>query len=67
MPPSGVLENRFLPPGARRDGGLRLAARQAPRPEVLAPGGGGNRLLAFEDKPLSYDAWDIDAYYVEKR
>ena len=34
--------------------------------QVLAPGGGGNRLLAFEDKPISYDAWDIDAYYVEK-
>jgi alpha-mannosidase len=34
--------------------------------EVLAPGGGGNRLLAFEDKPLDFDAWDIDPYYVEK-
>jgi alpha-mannosidase len=34
--------------------------------EVLAPGGGGNQLLAFEDKPISYDAWDIDQYYVEK-
>ena len=34
--------------------------------QVLAPGGGGNRLLAFEDKPISYDAWDIDSYYVEK-
>jgi alpha-mannosidase len=34
--------------------------------EVLAPGGGGNQLLAFEDKPLDFDAWDIDAFYAEK-
>jgi alpha-mannosidase len=33
--------------------------------EVLAPGG-GNRLRAFEDKPINYDAWDIDQFYVEK-
>jgi alpha-mannosidase len=26
----------------------------------------GNRLVAFEDKPLNFDAWDIDAYYTAK-
>jgi alpha-mannosidase len=25
-----------------------------------------NRLVVFEDKPLNYDAWDIDAYHVAK-
>jgi alpha-mannosidase len=25
-----------------------------------------NRLVLFEDKPLNYDAWDIDAFYVAK-
>jgi alpha-mannosidase len=34
--------------------------------EVLAPGERGNLLQAFEDKPLNYDAWDIDIYYQEK-
>ncbi len=26
----------------------------------------GNALLTFEDKPLSYDAWDIDIFYQDK-
>src|SRR5207247_218695 len=25
-----------------------------------------NRLVIFEDKPINFDAWDIDAYYVAK-
>ncbi len=28
--------------------------------------GEGNRLEIFEDKPLNYDAWDIDIYYMQK-
>jgi alpha-mannosidase len=34
--------------------------------EVLAKGGRGNVLQVFEDKPLAFDAWDIDIYYQEK-
>lgn len=34
--------------------------------EVLAPGAVGNCFIAFEDKPLNYDAWDIDIFYQEK-
>lgn len=34
--------------------------------EVLAPGRCGNVLQAFEDKPMNFDAWDIDIYYQEK-
>ncbi len=34
--------------------------------EILAPGCYGNRLVMFEDKPMNYDAWDIDIYYSEK-
>lgn len=36
------------------------------RREVLKPGTRGNVLQAFEDKPLRYDAWDINIYYQEK-
>ncbi|MBQ4051293.1 MAG: alpha-mannosidase [Oscillospiraceae bacterium] len=32
--------------------------------EVLA--GHGNRLEVYEDRPMNYDAWDIDIYYKEK-
>ncbi|MBC1500526.1 alpha-mannosidase [Listeria weihenstephanensis] len=34
--------------------------------EVLAKGERGNVLQVFEDKPLNFDAWDIDIYYQEK-
>jgi alpha-mannosidase len=36
------------------------------RREVIPAGEPGNRLVAFEDKPLNYDAWDIDAFYSAK-
>lgn len=34
--------------------------------EVLAAHSRGNVLQAFEDKPMDFDAWDIDIYYQEK-
>jgi alpha-mannosidase len=33
---------------------------------VLAPNSRGNVFQVFEDKPMQYDAWDIDIYYQEK-
>lgn len=43
----------------------RLYDKQNQR-EVLAPGRAANLLQAFEDKPIHFDAWDIDAYYAQK-
>ncbi|MDO5423541.1 MAG: alpha-mannosidase [Eubacteriales bacterium] len=34
--------------------------------EVLEPGACGNRLVVYEDRPLCFDAWDIDLFYQEK-
>jgi alpha-mannosidase len=34
--------------------------------EVIPDGRPGNRLVVFEDKPLNFDAWDIDAYFATK-
>ncbi|WP_136606965.1 alpha-mannosidase [Paenibacillus dokdonensis] len=34
--------------------------------QVLASGEAGNVLQVFEDKPLMFDAWDIDIYYQQK-
>jgi alpha-mannosidase len=48
------------------DGAIdRIYDKNAKR-EVIAPGETGNQLWAFEDRPLSWDAWDIDAF-VEDR
>jgi alpha-mannosidase len=34
--------------------------------QVLAPGARANVLQAFDDKPMAFDAWDIDIFYQEK-
>ncbi|MCA1644587.1 MAG: glycosyl hydrolase-related protein, partial [Chloroflexi bacterium] len=34
--------------------------------EVVPADRPSNRLVVFEDKPLNFDAWDIDAYYTTK-
>jgi alpha-mannosidase len=34
--------------------------------EVIAPGATGNQLIAYEDRPINWDAWDIDIFYEEK-
>ncbi|WDR00411.1 glycoside hydrolase family 38 C-terminal domain-containing protein [Devosia sp. J2-20] len=34
--------------------------------ETLTAGERANRLIAYEDKPMNYDAWDIDAYFEEQ-
>jgi alpha-mannosidase len=60
------LENRFFRLVLDERGRFAALFDKRHNREVLAPGGGGNRLLAFEDKPLDFDAWDIDPYYVEK-
>ncbi|WP_238655250.1 alpha-mannosidase [Paenibacillus piscarius] len=39
--------------------------RQSGR-ELLAAGQRGNVLQVFEDKPLDFEAWDIDIFYQEK-
>lgn len=44
----------------------RIFDREAER-EVLTEGECGNVLQVFEDKPLEYDAWNIDLEYLEKK
>ena len=34
--------------------------------ETLEPGKTANRLIAYEDKPMEWDAWDIDRYFEEQ-
>ena len=34
--------------------------------QVLAPGSLGNYMRLFEDKPMQFDAWDIDLFYTQK-
>jgi alpha-mannosidase len=60
------LQNRFYAIELNERGQLvRLTDRRHGR-EVLAPGARGNVLQVFEDRPLAFDAWDIDLHYQEK-
>jgi alpha-mannosidase len=34
--------------------------------ELIAPAGTANQLVAYEDRPMSWEAWDIDIFYEEK-
>ncbi|KAF2403931.1 alpha-mannosidase [Trichodelitschia bisporula] len=35
--------------------------------EVIAPGGKANQLVIFDDKPLYWQAWDVEVYHLESR
>ncbi len=42
-----------------------LFDRRAGR-ELIAPGRPANQLVLYEDRPLKWDAWDVDIFYEEK-
>lgn len=61
-----VLENEQL--RVEVEGGCicSLYDRQAKR-EVVAKGGKANQLVIFDDKPLYWQAWDVEVYHLESR
>ncbi len=60
------LENARLKVEFDEQGEISRIFDKAARREVLEANQKGNQLIAFEDKPLNYDAWDIDRFYKEK-
>ncbi|HEU0166446.1 MAG TPA: glycoside hydrolase family 38 C-terminal domain-containing protein [Chloroflexota bacterium] len=60
------LENRFFLLELDDAGQISRLYDKRHRREVLLPGGRGNRLQAFEDKPNDADAWDINSFYTRK-
>lgn len=61
-----VLENPLLRVEINQAGDItRVYDKDAGR-DVLAAGETGNKLLAFEDRPMNYDAWDIDIFYEDR-
>ncbi len=61
-----LLQNEFYDLWLNAHGDIsRLYDKRAGR-DVLAPGQVGNQLIAYEDRPLNFDAWDIDLFYEEK-
>ncbi len=61
-----ILENEYLLVELNKDGDIaRIFDKQAKR-EVLASNTIANQFQAFEDRPKSWDAWDIDIFYDDK-
>ena len=63
---TSTMENDFFLLTLDEHGRLSRIYDKVNQREVLAPGAVGNVLVAFEDKPANWDAWDIDVFYQEK-
>ncbi|MCK0166713.1 glycosyl hydrolase-related protein [Jannaschia sp. S6380] len=58
---NGQIECRFS-----LEGQLESVTDKRTGRELLAPGEDGNQLWAFEDRPVSWDAWDIDPFFEDR-
>lgn len=61
-----LLENAFLRVEFAASGDITRIYDKANAREVLPTGAVANQFLAFEDRPLNWDAWDIDIFYDDK-
>ena len=61
------LENDCLRVEFSADGDISQIFDKKNGRDVLPAHGVANQFQAFEDRPLAYDAWDIDAFYDDKR
>ncbi len=61
-----VLENEVLRIAFGPDGLIAGIHDKELQRDVLQPGATGNQLQAFEDRPLNWDAWDIDAFFEDR-
>ncbi|MCD4674354.1 MAG: alpha-mannosidase [Anaerolineaceae bacterium] len=60
------MENDFLRVELNKAGDITSIYDKAAEREVLPEGAIANQFQAFEDMPLSWDAWDIDIFYDDK-
>ncbi|HMQ33000.1 MAG TPA: alpha-mannosidase [Chloroflexaceae bacterium] len=61
-----LLESRFWRIALNERGQITSLWDKAAGREVLATGARANVLQSFADKPMAFDAWDIDLYYQER-
>lgn len=59
-----VLQNDHLRAVVRRDGSVTSLRDKRTGREALA--GPANRFVLFDDLPVNWDAWDVDAFHLEK-
>jgi alpha-mannosidase len=60
-----ILQNKLLRIELASNGNIKRIFDKTENREVLSSSAMANQFCLFEDRPLTYDAWDIDAYYME--
>ncbi|HEY9011675.1 MAG TPA: glycoside hydrolase family 38 C-terminal domain-containing protein, partial [Devosia sp.] len=60
------LENALIKVTFDAKGEITSVVDKASGRELIKAGETANRLIAYEDKPLNWDAWDIDHYFHEQ-
>ncbi|MCB8968760.1 MAG: alpha-mannosidase, partial [Ardenticatenaceae bacterium] len=61
------LENRYLRVELNDAGDITRIYDKSNQRDVLPPGAVANQFQAFDDRPLNWDAWDIDIFYDDKQ
>ncbi|MDY7079583.1 MAG: glycoside hydrolase family 38 C-terminal domain-containing protein [Chloroflexota bacterium] len=61
-----LLENYYLRAELNEAGDITRIYDKANRREVLPTGAVANQFQAFEDRPLEWDAWDVDIFFDDK-
>ncbi|MDX8347853.1 glycoside hydrolase family 38 C-terminal domain-containing protein [Cognatiyoonia sp. IB215446] len=61
-----ILENASLRVVIRDDGQIASVYDKAAGRDVLQQGALGNQWQAFEDRPICWDAWDIDPFFEDR-
>ncbi|XHR30577.1 MAG: alpha-mannosidase [Chthoniobacteraceae bacterium] len=62
-----VLENGLVRAKLDLQGRLTSFFDKRHQRETIEEGAAGNQYVLFEDKPQSWDAWDVDIFHLEKR
>jgi alpha-mannosidase len=60
------LENDFVRVELNAAGDITKIYDKANKRDVLTKGAIANRFQAFEDRPINYDAWDVDIFFEDK-
>ncbi|GLV53807.1 alpha-mannosidase [Dictyobacter sp. S3.2.2.5] len=62
-----LLENKYIRIELNSDGDITRVYDKLREREVLPEGAIANQFQAFEDRPLNWDAWDVDIFYDDKQ
>jgi len=67
MVTQSLLENEYVRIELNADGDIIRVYDKVHAREILPEGAIANQFLAFEDRPMQWDAWDVDIFYDDKQ